>query len=81
MTTVAARAATFTDADVTALLSLAMNATSKERRAAALMLANAVRRTPAVHPALDAVAVEAGRRYGEAAAAQVRAIASELHLH
>ncbi len=81
MRSISARGAACTDADVTALLSLAMNATSKERKAAALVLANAVRRTPAMHEALGTIAAEAGRRYGDETAAQVRAIASELHLH
>jgi hypothetical protein len=81
MMTMAARGVTATDADVTALLSLAMNATSRERKTAALVLANAVRTTPALHDILGKIAVEAGHRYGDGTAAQVHVIASELHLN
>ena len=81
MTTIVAHAYSFNDADVTALLSLAMSTTSKHRKAAALMLANAMRKATVVHEALGRIAEEAGSRYGDEAAAEVRAIASELRLN
>ena len=81
MRTIAARSTAFVDADVAALLSLAMNATSKERKAAALVLAEAMRKATPIHEALGTIAAEAGGRYGEETAVQVRAIALELHLN
>ncbi len=81
MTISAIRDKVIADADVTALLSIAMNTTSRHRKAAALALAGAVRRAVAVHDRIEAVAAEAGARYGAGAAAEVRALAAELRLN
>jgi hypothetical protein len=69
-----------TDADVAALLSLAMNATSKERKAAALTLAAALRRGEARPEEFGGIIADAARTYGVDVAAEARAMATELRL-
>lgn len=81
MATSAVPSPIITDADITALLSVAMRTTSRHRKAAALALAGAMRRGGAVHDDIEAVAGEAGRRFGVRAAAEVHALAAELRLH
>ena len=69
-----------TDADVAALLSLAMNATSKERKAAALTLAAALQQMEALPEQFGSIIADAKRTYGDDVAAEVRAIVTELRL-
>jgi hypothetical protein len=69
-----------TDADVAAVLSLAMNATCKKRKAAALALATILRHPEARPDELGSIIAAAARRYGDDIVAEARTIISELRL-
>ena len=68
------------DADVVSLLALAMGTSSPIRKAAALLLASAIRRNDVACEDIDHVCTKAGRLHSDAVVAEMRQIASELHL-
>ena len=68
------------DCDISALLSLAMNTDSKQRKAAALCLVEAMRSDTAFPDGIDQIAARAEQKYGCGVAAEVHGIVSELGL-
>ena len=68
------------DCDISALLTVAMNTESKQRKAAALTLVEAMRSDPGFSEGIDGIAARAEQKYGFGVAAEIRGIVTELGL-
>ncbi len=68
------------DCDISALLALAMNTQSKQRKAAALSLVEAMRSRTGLPEGIDTIAAQAEQKYGQGVAAEMRDIVVELGL-
>lgn len=68
------------DCDISALLSLAMNTDSKQRKAAALSLVEAMRTETSFPDGIDQIATRAEQKYGHGVAAEIHGIVVELGL-
>ena len=66
--------------DISALLSLAMNTDSKQRKAAALSLVEAMRTDSGFPDGIDQIATRAEQKYGRGVAAEIHGIVVELGL-
>lgn len=68
------------DCDISALLSVAMNTDSKQRKAAALTLVEAMRSDIGFPDGIDQIAARAEQKYGNGVAAEIHEIVVQLGL-